>query len=91
MGTVNWYLSLYENLFCIEKYEIIWPKIEDLEKFELNALPVYDDRYIKTKTRAFDDKVYINFCDLNVPHYAFKCDNNKINFIDLLLVCENNY
>ena len=29
--------------------------IEDLKNIELNALPVYDDRYIKTKTRTFDE------------------------------------
>ena len=30
-------------------------------------MPVYDDRYIKTKTKAFGDKVYTNFRGLNVP------------------------
>ena len=33
----------------LEKYKAIWTKIEDLKNIELNALPVYDDRYIKTK------------------------------------------
>ena len=42
----------------LEKYKTIWTKIEDLKNIELNALPVYDDRYIKTKTRTYDDKVY---------------------------------
>ena len=31
-----------------EKYEPIWTKIEDLKNIELDALPVYYDRY-KTK------------------------------------------
>ena len=41
--------------FCIddekmlEKYRAIWTKIEDIKNIELNALPFYDDRYIKTK------------------------------------------
>ena len=30
----------------IEKYKPIWTKIEDLKDIELNALPLYDDRYI---------------------------------------------
>ena len=34
----------------LEKYKAIWTKIEGLKYIELNALPVYDDRYIKTKT-----------------------------------------
>ena len=41
--------------FCIddekllEKYKVIWAKIEDLKNIKLNTSPVYDDRYIKTK------------------------------------------
>ena len=31
------------------KYKTIWTKIEDLKNIELNALPFYDNRYIRTK------------------------------------------
>ena len=44
----------------------IWTKIEDLQNINLNALPVYDDRYIKAKIKEYDDKVYTNFCDLHL-------------------------
>ena len=27
----------------------------------------YNDRYIKNKIRSYDDKVYTNFQDINVP------------------------
>ena len=50
----------------LEKYKAIWTKIEDLKNIELNALPFYDDRYIKTKIRASGEKVYTNFRGLNV-------------------------
>ena len=43
------------------KYKANWTKIEDLKNIELNALPVYDDRYIKTKIRTYLDQVYTNF------------------------------
>ena len=33
----------------LEKYKAIWTKIENLKNTELNALPVYKDRNIKTK------------------------------------------
>ena len=39
----------YERL--LEKYKPIWTKIKDLKNTELNALPFYDDRYIKTKIK----------------------------------------
>ena len=53
--------------FCIddekllEKYKVIWTKIENLKNIELNDLPVSDDRYIKIKIRTCGDKVYTNF------------------------------
>ena len=33
----------------LEKYKTIWSKMEDLKNIELNGLPVYGDRYVKTK------------------------------------------
>ena len=43
----------------LEKYKAIWAKIEDWRNIELNALPVYDGRYIKTKIRTYGNKVSI--------------------------------
>ena len=45
----------------LEKYKAIWAKIEDLKNIKLNALPVYDGRYIKTKLRTFGDKFILTF------------------------------
>ena len=42
--------------------------MEDLKNIELDALPVCDNGYMKSKT-IFFDKVYISFCSLNVPEY----------------------
>ena len=33
----------------LEKYKAIWTRIEDLKNIELNALPVYEDSYIKSQ------------------------------------------
>ena len=70
----------------VEKYKAIWTKIEDLKYSELNNLPVYDDRYIKTKIRTYGDKVYTNFCGLNVPEDDIECESFTIISIDSLLV-----
>ena len=53
--------------------------------FELNALPVYDYRYIYTKIRTHDDKVYTNFCGLNVPEDGVECETFTISSIDFYL------
>ena len=71
----------------IEKYKTIWIKIEGLWNIKLNVLPVYDNRYIKTKIRTYVDKVYTNFRDVNIPEHGV--ESFTIIFIDSLLVYEN--
>ena len=46
------------NNKLLEKYKTIWLKIKDFKNIELDALPVYDDRCVKTKTRIYGDKIY---------------------------------
>ena len=75
----------------LEKYKAIWTNIEDLKNIELNAIPVYDNRYIKTKIRTYGDKVYTNFRGLNVPEDAIECESFTVISIDSLLVYENKY
>ena len=70
----------------LEKYKAIWTKIDDLKNIELNTLPVYDDRYIKTKIRTYGDKVYTNFCGLNVSEDDIECNSFTVIPIDSLLV-----
>ena len=75
----------------LEKYKAIWTKIEDFKNTELNALPVYDDGYIKTKIRAYGDEVYTNFRGLNVPEDDIECESFPVISIDSLLLYENKY
>ena len=83
--------------FCInneelwEKYKDFWTKIENLNDIELNALPVYDDRYIKTKIRKYDNKVYTNFHGLNMPKDDTECESFTVISINSLLVYDNKY
>ena len=57
----------------------------------MNTLPVYDDKYIKTKIRTYDNKVYTNFCGLIVPGDGVECKSFTFIFIDSLLFYENKY
>ena len=75
----------------LEKYKAIWTKIEDLKNIKLNALSVYDDRYIKTKIRTYRDKVYTNFHGLNVPEDDIECESFTGISINSLFVYENKY
>ena len=75
----------------MRSYKAIWTKIEDLKNIELNALPVYDDRYINTKIREYGDKVYTNFRDLNVLEDDIECEYFTVISINSLLVYNNKY
>ena len=70
----------------LEKYKTIWTKIEDSKNIELNALPVYDDRYIKTKIRTYSSKFNTNFRGLKVQEDYIECDSFTVISIDSLPV-----
>ena len=57
----------------------------------MNALLVYDDRYIKTKIRAYGDKIYNNICGLDVPENDIEYEPFTVISIDPLLVYEDKY
>ena len=56
-----------------------------------NALPLYENRYIKTKIKQFGHKVRVNFRSLNVPENGVECEYFRIISIDSLIVYENKY
>ena len=49
-----------DNKKLLQKYKAIWIKIKELKSTMLNALPIYQNRYIKSKIRANGGKVYTN-------------------------------
>ena len=75
----------------LEKYKAISTNIESLKDFKLNALPVYDDRYVKNLKWTFADNVYINFHGSNVPEYDVEFESFTVIFIDCLLVYDKKY
>ena len=47
----KWMPFRIDNEKLLERYKSIWTKIDDLKNIKSNALPDYDGRYIKTKTK----------------------------------------
>ena len=86
----NWYLRIDDDN-VLEKCKTIWTKIQDLKNVELSALPVCDDRYIKTKVRTYGDKANINFCGLSVLEDGVECKSFTAISIDSLLVYGKKY
>ena len=61
-------------------------KIEDyIENVELNTLPVYDNRYIKTKIKTCCDKINTNFSGLNVSEDDVECESFFLLILYLLM------
>ena len=56
------------------------------KNIEFNALPVYNDRYIKTKIRAYGDKICTNFLGLKVPEDAVEGESFTAISLDSLLI-----
>ena len=57
----------------------------------MNSLPVYDDRYIKTKLITYGDKVYTKFCGVIVPEDGVECESLIIISIGFLLVHDTKF
>ena len=64
----NKYINLLVNdKEILKKYSEIWNKIKSLIKKEFNSEPVYNDKYIKTKIKIYNNKVYTNFQHNKIP------------------------
>ena len=50
----------------LEKYKAIWTKIKNFKIIELDASPVYGNRYIKTEIRTEDDLEYESFTVISI-------------------------
>ena len=56
-------------------YKTNWTKIEDLKNIVLDALQVYDKRYIKIKTKTYGDKIYTDFFRLIALEDRVECES----------------
>ena len=64
----NKYINLLVNdKEILKKYSEIWDKIKSLIKKEFNSEPVYNDKYVKTKIKIYNDRVYTNFQHNKIP------------------------
>ena len=75
----------------LEKYKTNSIKIKDLKDIELDNLPAQNDKYINTKIRTHDDKVYTILKD----QMCQEMEQNVVSFtvpsIDSLLVYDRRY
>ena len=62
----------YESVYL--KYTEIWNKIKDILNVKFHSQPIYDDNYIKTKVKTFDNMINTLFSGDPMPkernHYV---------------------
>ena len=86
----NKYINLLvSDKKILEKYSKIWYKIKSLIKKELNSEPVYNDKYIKTKIKIYNDKIYTNFQHNKIPKDNEYCACLSAILLDSIFVNSN--
>ena len=73
----------------IKKYSEIWNIIKSLVQKEFNSEPVYNDKYIKTKTKICNDRVYTNFQINKIPKDNEYCACLFVILLDSIFVNSN--
>ena len=56
---------LSDNNEFLERYTAIWEKISDLINKKCDSDPVYNNKYINTKIRSYNNDIMINFRDMD--------------------------
>ena len=82
---MNGYIKYFENGgknmsfvikddMCLNKYNEIWDKIKETLSIKFHSMPVYDEKYMKTKVREFNGVIKKNFLGDKIPkeneHYT---------------------
>ena len=60
-------MSVLADDDVILKYNNIWKKIKKLLSVEFDSKPGYDEKYIKTRAKTFEDRVITKFVDNEIP------------------------
>ena len=76
--TINWSLFAKMMKSYYKSIKSFGLKLKTFWDIKWNVLPVYDDRYMKTKIRTYEDIVHTNFHELNVAENGVKCKSFTI-------------
>ena len=60
-GETKYMYFLIKDKELLEKYNEIWDKNNNITKKEFDRDPVYDDKYLKTKTESYEENLNTNF------------------------------
>ena len=72
-------------------YDEIWDKISNLLKKGFDGEPVYNDKYIKTKIKIYNNRITTNFQGNNIPKVNEYCTCLFVILLDSVVKIENDY
>ena len=78
----------------LKNYNKIWKKIERLMSIDFNSKITYgndDDKYIKTKIKAYLDIIITNFHNKKIPKEKVPCKCLSIIMLDSVIESEKKY
>ena len=58
---------MVKNDDVLDKYDEIWDKIKNKLNIKFHSMPVYDEKYMKTKATEFDGVIKTKFLDNRIP------------------------
>ena len=70
----------------MKKYNEIWNKISNLLKTGFDSEPVYNDKYIKSKIKIYNNRVYTNFQYNKIPKDDEYCTFLSVILLDSIFV-----
>ena len=73
---------LIKNDELLEQYNEIWDKFSKVMKNEFDSVPVYDDKYLETKIKFFEEKFNTNFHDHKAPDQGSQYICLSVNLVD---------
>ena len=69
---------LTDNNEFLERYTKIWEKISDLIDKKINSNPVYNNKYINTKIRLYNNDIMANFHNIDNKNNKLPKKTNRI-------------
>ena len=85
--------SLTTNNEFLERYTAIWEKISDLVNKKFDSDPIYNNKYINTKIRSYNNDIITNFRNIDNKNNKLPEKNKPYKYISLISldsIIENN-
>ena len=82
---------LIKNEELLEKYNEIWGKVSNNVKKGFDREPVYNEKYIKTEIKSYEEKINANFQIFKVPKKGSQYICLSVILIDSVFRTGKNY